>query len=261
MGSPRKPLPSGIMEPDEQKRCRTEIANLRQADFDRMDQGIDLLELAKNAHRLFEKQSPGEKARLLNYVLSNSVWKHGELHAEFKQPFDMLAKQLPSPHASRRRKQVESGVLKNGSPGRTRTSDPAVNSRLLYQLSYRGSIARARQNRAYSSANWLCLDPVCRHTGLAFAVMHAHVKCGPCASFSQASRLRQPAHHRRYREMRLRKRDRQERRTRRGCGYTTSESANAGLRLPASRITRGSPSALPSLAPGSSVSCRSWDSG
>ena len=26
-----------------------------------------------------------------------------------------------------------------GSPGRTRTSDPAVNSRLLYQLSYRGS--------------------------------------------------------------------------------------------------------------------------
>ena len=26
----------------------------------------------------------------------------------------------------------------DGSPGRTRTSDPAVNSRLLYQLSYRG---------------------------------------------------------------------------------------------------------------------------
>ncbi len=28
---------------------------------------------------------------------------------------------------------------KSGSPGRTRTSDPAVNSRLLYQLSYRGT--------------------------------------------------------------------------------------------------------------------------
>ena len=26
----------------------------------------------------------------------------------------------------------------DGSPGRTRTSDPAVNSRLLYRLSYRG---------------------------------------------------------------------------------------------------------------------------
>ena len=31
-----------------------------------------------------------------------------------------------------------------GSPGRTRTSDPAVNSRLLYQLSYRGP-ERARR--------------------------------------------------------------------------------------------------------------------
>ena len=27
----------------------------------------------------------------------------------------------------------------DGSPGRTRTSDPAINSRLLYQLSYWGS--------------------------------------------------------------------------------------------------------------------------
>ena len=34
-----------------------------------------------------------------------------------------------------------------GSPGRTRTSDPAVNSRLLYQLSYRGSRLAIRSNR------------------------------------------------------------------------------------------------------------------
>ena len=31
-------------------------------------------------------------------------------------------------------------VLGKSSPGRTRTYDPAVNSRLLYQLSYRGSV-------------------------------------------------------------------------------------------------------------------------
>ena len=35
-----------------------------------------------------------------------------------------------------------------GSPGRTRTSDPAVNSRLLYQLSYRG-IDRVTDRLAY----------------------------------------------------------------------------------------------------------------
>ena len=33
--------------------------------------------------------------------------------------------------------------MKSGSPGRTRTCDKAVNSRLLYQLSYRGTMARA----------------------------------------------------------------------------------------------------------------------
>ena len=37
---------------------------------------------------------------------------------------------------------------KVGSPGRTRTSDPAVNSRLLYQLSYRGA-ERAHVKRRY----------------------------------------------------------------------------------------------------------------
>lgn|GEM_PF-3202303 len=29
----------------------------------------------------------------------------------------------------------------NGSPGRTRTADPVVNSHLLYQLSYRGTLS------------------------------------------------------------------------------------------------------------------------
>jgi hypothetical protein len=31
-------------------------------------------------------------------------------------------------------------ILEIGSPGRTRTSDKVVNSHLLYQLSYRGSV-------------------------------------------------------------------------------------------------------------------------
>lgn len=33
----------------------------------------------------------------------------------------------------------------SGSPGRTRTSDPAVNSRLLYRLSYRGPRSQANE--------------------------------------------------------------------------------------------------------------------
>ena len=56
-----------------------------------MDEGVSLLELAKDAHRLFEKQSAGEKSRLLNFVLSNCSWKHGNQTVNFKQLFDLLA--------------------------------------------------------------------------------------------------------------------------------------------------------------------------
>src|SRR5690606_8674898 len=39
---------------------------------------------------------------------------------------------------------------KNGSASRTRTYDPAINSRLLYQLSYRGTLSCAPSARARS---------------------------------------------------------------------------------------------------------------
>ncbi len=51
--------------------------------------------------------------------------------------------------------------MKNGSPSRTRTSDPAVNSRLLYQLSYRGlslSLGLAKSRSQYQpeiARSWL----------------------------------------------------------------------------------------------------------
>ncbi len=46
---------------------------------------------------------------------------------------------------SKGKKRAASSVMlpfsrRNGSPGRTRTCDQPVNSRLLYQLSYRGTV-------------------------------------------------------------------------------------------------------------------------
>ncbi|MDO8400514.1 MAG: hypothetical protein Q7T45_22095 [Bradyrhizobium sp.] len=52
---------------------------------------MQLLELARNAQRLFAKQEPREKRRLLNFLLSNCTWEDGEVVATFRQPFDMLA--------------------------------------------------------------------------------------------------------------------------------------------------------------------------
>ena len=56
-----------------------------------MDEGVQILELARNAQKLFERQQPREKRRLLNFVLSNCSWEDGEVIATFRQPFDLLA--------------------------------------------------------------------------------------------------------------------------------------------------------------------------
>ena len=65
-----------------------------------VDEGVKLLNLARRAAELFERQSPGEKRRLLNFLLSNCSWKDGTLHAEFRQPFDMLAVAAKPPSGS-----------------------------------------------------------------------------------------------------------------------------------------------------------------
>lgn len=56
---------------DEQHRCAREIECHQLADDSYMDEGIELLKLAKNAHRLFALPPPGEKSRMLNFLVSN----------------------------------------------------------------------------------------------------------------------------------------------------------------------------------------------
>ena len=75
----------------EQERCQREIDRHKEADRSYMDEGVQILELAKNAQRLFERQEPREKRRLLKFVLSNCSWEDGEVRATFRQPFDLLA--------------------------------------------------------------------------------------------------------------------------------------------------------------------------
>jgi site-specific DNA recombinase len=76
---------------EEQNRCQREIERRQNADKSYLDEGVALLDLARNAQRLFAKQEPREKRRLLNFVLSNCTWEEGEVIATFRQPFDMLA--------------------------------------------------------------------------------------------------------------------------------------------------------------------------
>jgi site-specific DNA recombinase len=75
----------------EQNRCLREIERHEAAEQSYMDEGVQILELARSAQKLFEQQQPREKRRLLNFVLSNCSWEDGEVVATFRQPFDLLA--------------------------------------------------------------------------------------------------------------------------------------------------------------------------
>jgi site-specific DNA recombinase len=89
---------------EDQSRCQREIERQQKADESYLEEGVQLLELARNAQRLFAEQKPREKRRLLNFLLSNCTWEDGEVVATFREPFDMLAE--TTANSSR----LESGV-------------------------------------------------------------------------------------------------------------------------------------------------------
>ena len=82
---------------DEVDRCERDLTRHQNASNDYMDEGVALLTLARKAHHLFESATGIEKRRLLNFVLSNCVWQHGELRAEYRQPFDLLMETINHP--------------------------------------------------------------------------------------------------------------------------------------------------------------------
>jgi len=55
------------------------------------EEGVQILELAQRAVKLYEKQTIEEKRRLLNFVYSNSTFSQGRLSPIFRKPFDLLA--------------------------------------------------------------------------------------------------------------------------------------------------------------------------
>ena len=63
------------IERDRLKRCIYDLhtANPRSC----IPEGFNLLELAKNAEKLFKKQASDEKRRFLEFVASNSTWEGG----------------------------------------------------------------------------------------------------------------------------------------------------------------------------------------
>ena len=77
---------------DEQSTLLKDIQKHQNANQHYLLEGIQLIELARNAYSLFIQQVPTEKRRLLQFLVSNSSWAHQELQVELREPFDLIMK-------------------------------------------------------------------------------------------------------------------------------------------------------------------------
>ena len=101
----------------EQDRCLRDIERHQNADQSYLEDGVRLFELAQNAQRLFAKQDAREKRRLLNFLVSNSCWRDGELTATLRQPFDLIAETTAIDAKRKAAGEVSNGLSEIWLPG------------------------------------------------------------------------------------------------------------------------------------------------
>lgn len=117
----------------EQCRLMRDIEAHRTANRSYIEEGVRLLELAQRAHRLFESQPPTEKRKLLDFVLSNCTWKAGELKAEYRKPFDVLALAVAADRNSSGGNGGQPGDFGNWLGGRDSNPDTQIQSLQSYR--------------------------------------------------------------------------------------------------------------------------------
>ena len=101
----------------EQDRIVHDIDLHQCADRSYLEEGALLIELARNAQRLFEKQEAREKRRLLNFLVSNCIWGNGELSVTLRQPFDLIARTADVGTQKKAAGEDSSGLFENWLPG------------------------------------------------------------------------------------------------------------------------------------------------
>lgn len=74
----------------QQEEILEQMGKHNEADQDYYLKANKLLELAKNAHLLFEKAEIEQKRKLLNFVFQNSKLRGKKLEVEAKMPFDAI---------------------------------------------------------------------------------------------------------------------------------------------------------------------------
>ncbi len=75
---------------EEQAQIRSRIERHEKADQDYIEQGIRLLELARDAQEFFGTRSQAERAALLAFILPRSTLDQDRVVPVFKSPFDII---------------------------------------------------------------------------------------------------------------------------------------------------------------------------
>lgn len=75
---------------EEQASIEAQMTTLRTANSVYVEKGVQLMELARQAHTLFKTMTTDEKREMLNLVLSNPQIENGTLRFHFKKPFSMF---------------------------------------------------------------------------------------------------------------------------------------------------------------------------
>ena len=91
---------------EEQLPLPREIDRREAAEQSYMDEGVQILELSRNAQKLFERQEPRQKAPPAQLRTIELPWEDAEVRATFRQPFDLPAETTAGPRHQRIRARV-----------------------------------------------------------------------------------------------------------------------------------------------------------
>ncbi|MCX7038830.1 MAG: recombinase zinc beta ribbon domain-containing protein, partial [Spirochaetes bacterium] len=75
---------------EEQAQTRARIERHEKADQNYIEQGIRLLEIARNAQESYRSHSQAERTALLGFILPGSTLKNDQVLPAFKPPFDII---------------------------------------------------------------------------------------------------------------------------------------------------------------------------
>ena len=75
---------------EDQNRLQKQITEHQNADDNYIEQGIKLIEIARNAYRFFKSKSKPERAELIRFILPDSQLRDGKIEPAFKPPFDII---------------------------------------------------------------------------------------------------------------------------------------------------------------------------